>query len=375
MKARDLIRVVFACVALTLVTGCDWPKAHAEDEAPVASPTPRTAMRVRVAPAVEGSAAGVSNVTGVTSAFRHATISAEVAGRVVERHVEPGRVVKQGDPLVSLDATQATIALEEARANVAARRADLSDAERQRDRGDVLRKSDTMSERQHDSLRFGLDRSRAEISLAQAALRRAQKALDDAVVRAPFDGTVEEVSVQVGDYLAPGTPVSMLVDFTRVRVRAGVTANEADTLLPGMKARLSVPALGGLERDVEVQSVGKLADAKTGTYPVELWLDNEDGRLRAGMVAQVHFAAPEDEATGPLVPRGALVRRSGQLVLFVVEGSGDSLHAAKRSVQLGRQIGDQIEILGGIAAGERVVIDGVFALRDGAAVVIDGDAA
>jgi RND family efflux transporter MFP subunit len=375
MSARALLVVALAAAALPLWAGCDGSPALADVDAPPVAPTLRTAMRVRVASAVEGSAAGVSNATGVTSAFRHATISAEVAGRVVERHVEPGRSVAKGDPLVSLDVTQLAIAVEEARASVAARRADLSDAKRQRERGDVLRQSDTMSERQHDSLRFGLDRSRAEVSLAQAALQRAQKSLDDAVVRAPFDGTVEEVSVQVGDYLAPGTPVSTLVDFTRVRVRAGVTANEADTLAPGMQARLSVPALGGLERDVEVQSVGKLADTQTGTYPVELWLDNEDGRLRSGMVAQVHFAAPDDESTGPLVPRGALVRRSGKLVVFVVEGSGDSLHATKRSVRLGRQIGDRVEILGGISAGERVVVDGVFALRDGARVVIDGDAA
>ena len=371
---RDCLALVLGgCLLLAL--GCDGTQARADAEPVEAKPPTRTALRVRVASAEPGSAAGLANVTGVTSAFRHATVSSEVAGRVVERHVEPGRRVAAGDPLVSLEATQLQIAVDEARASLAARRADLADAKRQRERGDVLRESDTMSERQHDSLRFGLDRSAAQVALARATLRRAEQSLEDAIVRAPFDGTVEEISVQVGDYLAPGTPVSTLVDFNRVRVRAGVTASEADTLRSGQRARLSIPALGGLERDVEVQSVGRLADAATGTYPVELWLDNEDGRVRAGMVAQVRFSAPEDEATGLLVPRGALVRRSGELVVFVVEGQGEAQRAVKRSIRLGRQVGDRVEILAGIAAGDRVVIDGLFALSDGAAVVVDGDAA
>jgi RND family efflux transporter MFP subunit len=332
-------------------------------------------MRVRVQQAVAGSAVGLAEATGVTSAFRTATVAAEVAGRVTARHVEPGQRVEAGDPLIELDGTLLRIAVQEAKADLSARRADLADARSQRARGDALRQREAMSERQHDSLGFGEQRAAAAVALAEARLRRARRALADAVVRAPFDGSVEEVAVQIGDFLTPGLPVSTLADFARVRVRAGVTAGEADTLKPGAVARISVAALGGQEREVTIQSVGKLADTRTGTYPVELWLDNPDGRLRAGMVAQLGFPAPEGQETGPQIPRGAVVRRDGRLVVFVVEGSNELARAVLRPVSLGRQAGDLVEVLAGVRTGERVVIDGLFALQDGTPVVVDGDTA
>jgi multidrug efflux pump subunit AcrA (membrane-fusion protein) len=137
-----------------------------------------------------------------------------------------------------------------------------------------------------------------------------------------------------------------------------------------MPARVAIPALGGVEVEAAIHSVGLLADTISGTYPVELWLDNSEGRLRGGMVGQLRLAAPED-AVGALVPRSALLRRGGSLSVFVVEGNGDALHARARSVRLGRQSGDFVEILAGPGVGERVVVDGLFALTDGAPVYID----
>ncbi|MCP3983276.1 MAG: efflux RND transporter periplasmic adaptor subunit [bacterium] len=374
---RTLLWVSWAASLLCLGLGCDGsPAAHAEAEASrKPQVAPRTALRVRVQLAAEGSAVGLAEATGMTSAFRTATVAAEVSGRVTARHVEPGQVVEAGDALLELDSEQLRIAVQEARADLAARRADQSDASSQLERGDALLEKDAMSARQHDSLGFGEQRASASVSLAEARLRRARRSLSDAVIRAPFDGTVEEVAVQIGDFLAPGTPVSTLADFSKVRVRAGVTAGEADSLSPGLIARLHIPVLGGEKHEVEVRSVGKLADPQTGTYPVELWLENPQGRLRAGMVAKLHFPAPEGEKTGPQVPRGALVRRDGKLVVFVIEGSGEEQRAVSRPVEVGRKAGDQVEILSGVLVGDRVVVEGLFALRDGAAVIVDGDAA
>lgn len=364
---------------LVLLAGCDIAEqANAEAEA-VAIETPaatlQSAMRVRVQAAEAGTAMGLNDVTGVTSAFRTATVASEVAGRVVKRHVEPGAFVKEGEPLLALDAVKLRIAIDETRAHRASRQTDYDEAKKQLDRGDVLRAGDTISERQHDEMRFGYERAASALAAATAAERQAERALRDATLRAPFDGTVETISAQTGDYLNPGTPVATLADFRKVRVRAGVTGAEADTLVAGRKAKVTIDALGGEERELVVQSVGRLADPTTGTYPVELWLENLDGRLRAGLVAQLRFAAPEGVVTGPLVPSSALVRRNGKLVAFVVVGSGESLRAVQRDVQVGRQLGQQVEILAGVNVGERVVTEGLFALRDGASIVIDGDSA
>jgi RND family efflux transporter MFP subunit len=314
-----------------------------------------------VAEVRRGSLEGLAGVTGITRPFRSATAAAEVGARVVERHVEPGQDVDAGDPLVSLDDTHLSIAVDEARAALNSREVDLAEARRELTRGEELVSQGAISDGRHDNLRFAAQRARSARELAAATLRKAERAKADAVVRAPFAGTVERVDVQVGDVLAPGAPVAQIADFDRVRMVAGVTAAEAAELQPGITATVSIPALSGYRAAAPIHSVGQMADPKTGTYPVELWLDNAERRIREGMVGQLELV---------IAPRAAILRKGG-LAVYVVEERDGQARAVARPVRTGRAQGDLIELLEGVDAGERVVVEGQFALVDGASVFVD----
>jgi RND family efflux transporter MFP subunit len=370
-RARCALWIGLGLAVLT-AQGCsrDAPAESARaDEQPTRDET-RASQRVRVAEVRSGSLGGFSNVAGITSAFRTATVAAEVNARVVERHVEPGQAVAEGDALVSLDNTFLAIAVDEALATLEARETDLAEATRELERGDELAHRDAISDGQHDGLRFARDRAESQRNLAKAALNRAWRTRADATVRAPFAGTIEQIDVQVGDYLAPGTPVAVVADFHKVRLRAGVTANEAADLEPGTPAMISIPALGDFQTQAAIHSVGQMADATTGTYPVELWLENPDLRIRGGMVGQLRLSGSSQVAAA-VVPRAAILRRDGRMAVYVVEEGGGQLHARARTVKVGRQQGDQVELLSGVQVGDRVVIEGLFALSDGAAVFVD----
>jgi RND family efflux transporter MFP subunit len=320
-------------------------------------------LRVRVAH-VESSAVGAGGeVAVVVEPFRSATVAAEVAARVVERHVEPGAAVEAGAPLVTLDAELLGIAVEEARAARAARAVDLAEAKRELTRGEELLREDALSQQRIDALRFGVDRAASAERLAAAALRRAERARADTVVRAPFTGTVESVTVQVGDYLAPGQRVAVVTDLSRVRLKAGVTAEEAGQLAPGLGARVSLAALGR-PADTTIQSIGGVSDATTGTYPVELWLEVGQALLAVGA-----------DSDALVVPRAAVLRRAGVLVVFRVDTEGDEQHARLQPVALGRGSGERVEIREGLEAGQQVVVEGHFALTDGALVSVDAQLA
>lgn len=370
--AADLASAsVGALVLLLLAVGCS-PEGASNAAVDSAAPAPsrRAAQRVQVAEVRKGRLEHTSVVTGITEAFRQATVSAEISGRVVERHVEPGQPVAKDDPLVSLDATHLGIAVDEAAANRAAREVDLAEAVRELARGDELSSKGAISDGKHDALRFGRDRAQSARDLAAAALRRAREQQADAVVRAPFSGTVESVEVQVGNFASPGAPVAAVVDFARVRILAGVTASEAAELSAGGAATVSIPALGGFETAGTVHSIGLRADDATGTYPVELWLDNAAHQIRGGMVADIRLPAPEGQAL-LLAPRGAILRRDGRLSVYVIEESGGVARARLRTVRVGREQGHEIELREGVDAGESVVVEGHFALSDGAEVQVD----
>lgn len=339
-----------------------------------ASSVPTARLRVRVEPVQRTAFETSARVTGTARAFRRAQLTAELAGRVEARAVEPGVEIEAGGPIVLLDDSRATLELRRAEASLSAAKTVLRHAERELARGDRLLRENTLSTQQHDDLRLAVDRARDELALAEVARDTARRQLEDSRITAPFAGLVDAIMVDAGDYVAPGTPVATLVDLSRVRLFGGVTASEAARLAPGATARAAFSDLGGDVFDATLQSVARVASAADGTYAIELWIDDPDPRLRDGMVARIEL--PDPDATPRLLARrAALLRRDGHPEVFVVEGRGDGAVARTRRVRTGRSEGEWVEILDGLAAGERVVWDGQFALADGAAIVIDGESA
>src|SRR5690606_9974784 len=133
--------------------------------------------------------------------------------------------------------------------------------------------------------------------------------------------------------------VATVVDFSRARVRAGVTASEAAQLATGHPADVGFDTLGGTHVRAAIRSVARVADEGIGTYTIELWLDDPDPRLREGMIGEVHLQRKPTERH-PVVPRAAILRRAGRMTLFVVEDLEGTPRARVRSVRSGRNDGD-----------------------------------
>ena len=332
---------------------------------------PTARLRVRVEPVRLDRLAAGNRVTGTVRAFHRATVTSETQGRVLSREVEPGAGIEAGATIVRLEASRFELELRRAEASLAAARTVLAHAEREFARGEQLLARKAISTQQHDDLRNAVDRARDEVALAVVARDTARRNLEDTKIAAPFTGSVDSIAVNVGDFVAPGTPVATLVDLSRVRIFAGVTAREAARLEPGTTARVSFADLGGAIFEATLKSVGRVATRGDGTYGIELWMDDADGRMRDGLVAQIEL--PDPDTTPRLIAkRAALLRRDGQPEVFIVEGRGDSAVARRRPVRTGRSQGQWIEILDGLEEGDRVIWDGQFALADGTSVLIDG---
>jgi len=331
--------------------------------------SPQTAVRVQVAPVERERLEPGDNLTAVVSADTSAVLRAEVPGRVVKRIAERGDRVKTNAPLLQLDPSRLELGLRRAKANLAAAEAELRQASRSLARGMKLKKGNTISEARADDLETQVERARAKVSLNRATRDTAARDLEDATLRAPFAGIVEEWSVDVGDFVQPGAALATLVDLDRVRLRAGVTAAQAAGLRPGQTTEILFSHLGSQSRTARLKSVGVVADSATGTYDIELLLDNPTGELREGMVARIKLPASQ----GPLastVPREALLKTPLGMGVFIVEGEA-SPRARLQIVSVGATSGNRAALLDGVSEDDVVVIDGHFALSDGDAVILD----
>ena len=329
-----------------------------------------TRLRVKVATVERAALPDAGSVTGTVRAFHRAQIMAETRGRVVTRVVEPGAQLDAGDALVELEASRLELEVRRTRAALSAARTVLAHAEREFERGERLAAESAISAQRRDDLRLGLDRARDELALARVAHDTAQRNLADARIEAPFDGTVDSIHVSVGDFVSPGTPVATMVDLSRVRIFGGVTAREAARLRAGATADVSFADLGGRHFEATLKSVSRVADASDGTYEIELWMDNAETLMRDGLVARISLPRVDGERY-VLAPREALLRRDGRPEVFVVVDEGGRSVARTRALRTGRSDADWVEVVDGLAPGDRVVHDGQFALADGVVVEID----
>ncbi len=323
-------------------------------------------VRVSVARVAETVIADRRKTTGVVHAWRVVTIAAEMPGRVVNRAVEPGYLANAGELLVSTDPRSAHAALREARATVARCEVDVADAEQGLKRAQRLLESKAVSQDVVDDERFRLERAIAQLEIASAALQEAERIATDVDIRAPFAGKVEAVYVNVGDYVTQGVPVAVLSDFSRARIITGLGSADVSQVAIGHTADISIAELGGLHVVGTVTNVGHIKDRQAGTFPVELLIEGAGvERLRQGLVTTVAWGVGE-EKTQTAIPISAVVRRHGQLLTYVVENGV----ATERLVVTGRSDGQNVVIHEGLVPGEHVVIDGHFALRDGASVEV-----
>ncbi len=354
-----------AVLLALLLVSCGEPDAIEGVDASVGS-LPEVRLRVRASAAEHAVLELDQSFTGVVEPFREAMVASEVSARVVTRFVEPGDSLKAGDALVALDASRLEIAHDRAKAARKRSEVELLDATRNLERGQRLLATGAISDHELDGLTLLVERARADLDMAAAAVRDAQKNLADAEVLAPFDGRIEEVSVQVGDYLVRGQHVAKIVDFSKARVAIGVTAREAASLALGRSVRIGLESIEtGVILGI-VRSIGRSASER-GLFPVEVWVEGEHAkRLRQGMVVSVKMRML---AGGGhlLVPSSAVFRRQGMTQVFRIDAEG---RARLAPVTTGVAADGRVQVVEGLSAGDQVITDGQFALAEGALVEV-----
>ncbi|MBP7777675.1 MAG: efflux RND transporter periplasmic adaptor subunit [Acidobacteria bacterium] len=387
----------FVAALTTLAAGC---RADATAERTAAEEI--AAVPVSAASVVEEAIARFIEVTGTLVAQESADVAAEIAGRVVATPVERGSKVGAGAELVRIAAAEVDAQAREAVANAAqiearlgiaggtpfdvARVPEVASAHAARllartdfERARTLHASTLISqaefdqrsaqleaaERQYDVARNGAEQQYQSLMAARARVTVAQKAVADAVVRAPFAGVVGQRFVSPGDYVTRGTKVASVLRVDPLRVELTVPEQFVSAVGTGRDVTFKVDAVPGGTFTGQVRYVSPSVTAETRALVVEAIVPNADGRLKPGYFATARIAQAVP-VPGLLVPSTAVRTMAGTARVFVV--SGDRVE--ERVVMVGQTIDARVEITDGLKAGERVAASGVDGLVDGVRVVV-----
>jgi multidrug efflux system membrane fusion protein len=306
---------------------------------------------------------------------RRYALKVDQAKAAVEEAQAAAREAEAAAASATARTTRVTTELEEARANFA-----RYTALRAKDAGYVSEEKLQSLGAAAKSLESSLDEAKAGEGEVQARQKQAMAALDarrtavaiaekdlaDTHARPPIAGIVEKRHVSAGQYVKVGDPIARLVDTSSLRLRFSVSDTESVRLALGQKVRFRLNAFGAREFEAELFHVDATADDATRMVGCLASVTNPDPALKPGFFAQVS-AEVAREGASIIVPEGALLPTEKGFVAFVEEGG----KASRRVLKIGLHTHDgQVEVVAGLAAGERLLVNGAQSLDDGVPVEI-----
>jgi RND family efflux transporter MFP subunit len=382
------IKLVFLIFAIS-VSACKSDYASLNKTAKPTNEKP-PAKKVQLVAATEQPIENTISATGTLAVYDQATISAKVPGRLKEITIDLGKIVKKGELIAQIDTQDYQLRLEQAKAALAQARTRLglsidgTDEPSDPRQISLVRQSQTLI----DEAKLRLDRSntlfkqgvisQADLDSAETAYKVAQNRYEDAIeefnnrralliqrrseleiarqqmtdtaIYAPFDGVVQEKRASLGEYLSASSPIATIVRTDPLRLKVEVPERSSNKIKVGQKVKVTLEGDSNTYTGRVVRLSPGLAE-RNRMLLIEAEISN-NGALRPGSFAQAEIVVDENYLV-TAVPKTAVVTFAGiEKVITVSEGK-----AVEKNISTGQRIGESVEIVNGLKAGEEVVLE------------------
>lgn len=354
------------------------PGQRAQAAGADAAPAPAPAIPVTVADVKPSSVTTWQEFSGRLEAVDRVQIRPRVAGTIQEVHFREGGLVNAGDRLVTIDPAPYAAAVAQAEGIVASARARLELATKELERGNALLSRKTISESEVAQRQSARSEAQASLQSAEAALKIAQLNLDYTEIKAPIAGRVGRLEVTAGNLVSAGDASQRLTTLVSVDpIYASFDAGEelVTSILSDLPVKDGLRALDEVPVEIttladgsavrgKLQLVDNEVSATSGTIRLRAVFDNPDGRLIPGQFVRVRLGQPKPQEH-LLVSEQAIGSDQDKKFVLIVD---DANTVAYRQVALGAAIDGQRIVESGLAAGDRVVVNGLQRIRPGALV-------
>jgi RND family efflux transporter MFP subunit len=365
-KARGIRAVIIAL--LILVGAGSWSIARRFSEHRVlAKETDRLAVPTVAVlkPGVE-SADDTLILPAQLQAYVESPIYSRTNGYLLHWYKDIGSHVRKGELLADIDTPEVDQELSQAKASHQQFEAQLELAKSSAERWANLRKTDSVSQQEADQVMNAYKQSQANLSAADANVRRLQQLEAFKHIYAPISGVLTQRNTDLGVLINAGSvgqakPLFVLAQVDPLRVYASVPQAYSSSIRPGMMAFIEMNEFPGQKFAGKVVRTADAIDPATRTLMTEVDLPNKDGHLLPGSYAQVHFAVPVHASRMSIPLNTLLFRAEGPRVAVV--GADQKIHL--KPVMIGRDFGTKVEILGGLEANDQIVVNPADSLEDG----------
>ena len=340
----------------------------------IKSVTPATKVQTARAQLLSGTDAAAELVaTGYVVAQVKAAVASKGTGRLEVLNVEEGDKVTAGEILAILDNSDIRADLDYAKASLLAARADSVEASINLNRQQGLIKADATTQDVVDAATAGFDRAVANMQVRRASIRSAEVALENTIIRAPFDGTVLTKNADVGEMVAPFASASSskgavvtIADMSSLEVEADVSESNIYKVKVGQPCEIVLDAYPGVRYQGYVKKVVPTADRSRATVLTKIGFKNIDDKVLPEMSARVNFLPVVEKQAAQekptlVVAKSAITTRDGGKVVFKVVGD----YVQETPIEAGRELGQMTEIITGLLSGDMVVVSPPGGMKTG----------
>jgi len=292
---------------------------------------------------------------GTIEAVNQGTVAAQTSGRVAEVLYDVNDFVPAGAVIVRLRATEQRMGLLQAEAALREAAARENEAQARYRRIADMYERKVVPKAMLDEVTATRDAAVSRLAAARAAVESAREGVSYTEIRAPYVGVVTKRHVQVGEAVAPGTPIMSGLSLQYLRVAVDVPQSIVEQVRQIRKAAVYV---AGRRIEAVRLTVFPEASPPSNTFRARVELPENAADLYPGMFVKVGFVIGESERL--LVPASAIIERAEVTGVYVIDNTG---HTSLRQVRLGHRFGDRVEILAGLEAGERVSLDPLAAVK------------
>lgn len=290
--------------------------------------------------------------TGIVRAIEDVMISPEEGGVVKEWAVKKGRWVHKGEVIVRLKD-------DVLKAGYDAANAQYQIAELNLEKQKAVFEQQGISEVQYRNFQYSRDAARANAELMKARWEHTR-------VVSPIDGVLDDTMVDEGELAPPGAPIARVVNNSRMKILADIPERYSNSITRGMKAQVTFDALGGTSMSGTVSFVGSAISASNRTLSIEIVVPNPGARLKPEMIAKLEVLRGVKE-NAILINQNIVQLVDRDRMIVYVDNGGN---AQERVLTLGARQGNLVEVLGGLAIGDRLIIVGYQKLVDGQPITV-----
>jgi RND family efflux transporter MFP subunit len=287
--------------------------------------------------------------------FNRAAIFARVNGYVKSWDHDIGSPVKSGQALATIDAPDLDQQLSQAKATLASVKANEQIATLTANRNNILLQKQIVAQQLADQTTADATAKEAVVDANEANVRQLEAMQSFKTLAAPFDGVVTARNVEIGQLInsggGSGQALFEVSDLHRVRIFVQVPQSFSAGLAPGMKAAFEMPQYPGVQFDATLSHISKAINATSHSMQVELQADNAAGKFFGGSYCNVHFEVPTP-ANLVTIPSTALVTGNQDTQVATLDGNNK---VVLKSVQLGRDLGDSVEVIAGLTPSDRII--------------------